>query len=141
MEDPYQDMSVTYSKYAQIRANDTFVATGIQLPKAYVDAASEKLLEAALERLEAIDHPKQTYIPKIDELWAARDYDKKHTTSSDKSLYTNIYPGMSFSFEDADVLGAGVTMTRVIDSLTIKEDGKKLLSAVEYAEQLRQELP
>lgn len=120
---PYQDTSQDYSTYAQIRPNDKFVVTGTQMSSSLVNAASEKLLEAALEALEDMDHPKETYIPKIDEIEAARERDTK---SAGTSLYDTIHAGLRLKFKDtADGADSehAVVVTQYIDTLTIKENG------------------
>ena len=120
---PYQD-TVDGSDYAQISPFDYLNVTGVQLPKSYVDAAAEVLLEEALKALGRMDHPKMVYVPRIDEIFAARDRD---SGQPGESFYDKIRPGMQLRFADADLFGedggSPIVMTRFIDQLTIKENG------------------
>ncbi len=116
---PYKEHG-NAADYAQIKQGDKFVVTGMQLPKSYVDAAAQKLLGVALERLGEVDSPKITYIPKIDEIFAARDNDDNDTDS----LYSKIRAGMKLSFRDT-TSGKSTpdVITQYIDNVTIKENG------------------
>ena len=126
---PYQDKATAndMSSYAQVVANDTFVVTGIQLPQSFVDSAAIKLLTAALERLAKIDHPKVNYIPKISEIFAAKDREENEANS----LYRKIRAGMMLTFKDTttenkDPQTGNIvheTITQRIDTITIKENG------------------
>ena len=104
------------SKYAQVLNGNTFVVTGIQMPDGYIESASEKLLIAACGYIDKRDHMRYTYIPKIDELFMQRDYDKR----GNASYYSTICAGMKMEFEDTDL---GIWHTPYIDQLTIKENG------------------
>lgn len=104
------------SKYAQVLNGNTFVVTGIQMPDSYIESASEKLLIAACGYIDKRDHMRYTYVPKIDELFMQRDYDKR----GDASYYSTICAGMKMEFEDTDL---GIWHTPYIDQLTIKENG------------------
>ena len=95
---------------------DHFVVAGINMQKAYVDAAAKKLLIAACGWLDKHDHMRYTYLPKIDEIFMQRDHDER----GDASYYANINAGMRLEFEDSDL---GIHHSPYIDQLTIKENG------------------
>ena len=63
---PYRDF--------QINAGDHFVLVGIEMPKEYVEAASVKLLWAAIRWLLANDYTRYTYQPKVDEIFMAKQH-------------------------------------------------------------------
>lgn len=111
---PYHDSYV--SGYCQIRVGDTFVVTGIQMPKEYIDAAAEKLFIAACGYLDKRDHVRYTYLPKIDEIFMQREHDEHGTDS----YHDRIRAGMKIEFEDSDL---GIWQTPFIDNLTVKENG------------------
>ena len=104
----------------QIAANDTFIVTGIPMPDEYIEAAAEKLLLASCGYLDRRDHMRYTYIPKIDEVYMARQHDAAEDGDDDYSLHDTIRAGMQLEFEDTDL---GIWTTPFIDVLTIKEDG------------------
>lgn len=109
---PYSDM--------QINAGDHYVLTGIELPDAYIEAASKKLLKYALAYLDANDYTRYVYQPKVDELFMARQHDKAKadTTGATKSLHDTLKAGDLMHFTDTDL---GIDATIVIDKLIIKE--------------------
>lgn len=115
---PYKDF--------QINEGDEFSLTGIEMPKEYVDWASEKLLRYAIAWLVENDHTRYTYSPKVDEIFMARQHDEAMAdkTGTLKSLHDTLKEGDLMQFEDADlgIGSAGVT----IDRLTIKEEEGKI---------------
>ena len=116
---PYKDF--------QIKAGDHFVLTGIEMPKAYVDAASEKLLEYAIKWLLANDYTRYTYQPKVDEIFMARQHDAAMAdkTGATKSLHDTLKEGDLMLFEDDDL---GIDGAVTISHLTIKEEDGKIPS-------------
>lgn len=109
---PYSDM--------QIAAGDHYVLTGLELPDAYIEAASKKLLKYALAYLDANDYTRYVYQPKVDELYMARQHDAAmaDTTGATKSLHDTLKAGDLMHFVDTDL---GIDATIVIDKLSIKE--------------------
>lgn len=112
---PYFDNATSH--YCQILAGDTFVVTGIQMPASYIEAASRKLLIAACGYLDKRDHMRYTYLPKVDEIYMARQHDSSEPGTS---YHDTFRAGMRLSFEDEDL---GISHAPFIDQLTIKEDG------------------
>lgn len=110
---PYKDF--------QINAGDHFVLTGIEMPKQYVEAASEKLLQYAITWLLANDHTRKTYSPKVDEIFMARQHDEAmaDTTNATRSLHDTLKEGDMMRIYDEDL---GIDADVTIDSLTIKEE-------------------
>jgi len=129
---PYFDNDTSW--YCQVLSDDTFVVTGIQMPKEYVDAASEKMLIAACGYLDKRDHMRYTYLPKIDENYMQRqdDYIKSGDTGQEQiygtvSYHDTLRPGVKLQFLDADLgierYESASTTAPFIDSITIKENG------------------
>ena len=112
---PYFDNDISH--YCQILTGDTFVVTGIQMPASYIEAASRKLLIAACGYLDRRDHMRYTYLPKVDEIYMARQHDSAEPGTS---YHDTFRAGMRLSFEDEDL---GISHAPFIDQLTIKEDG------------------
>lgn len=111
-----------------IRGGDEYVLLGIELPKEYVENASRRALLAGLEVLAEHDHPKSTYIPRIDEIEMERERDT-HANIAD-SLYWNLRAGQMFTFNDTDL---GITVSREIATLTIKENGNNGIPTYEVS--------
>lgn len=109
----------------QIRKGDHFVLTGIEMPDAYIEAASEKLLMYAIKWLLANSKTRYTYQPKVDELFMARQHDAAmaDSTGATKSLHDILKEGDLMQFEDAD-LGIGGMIA--ISHLTIREEDGKI---------------
>lgn len=97
-----------------IKAGDRFVIINIEMPDVYIDAASQRLLEAATDFLADYDKPHFTYTPKIDNIMLAREHEQNGTSS----VYYNIYAGEKFHFSDTDL---SIEKNLFIDRLTIKE--------------------
>lgn len=111
---------VTASEPYQVRAGDKYVLTGIKMTDAYVEAASVRLLEAALTFLEANDYTRFTYLPKVDEIFMARDQFNDNDNERRRSLHDALKAGMLMLFKDEDLRIDGSVY---IDTLTIREDG------------------
>ena len=111
---------------------DTFVVTGVPMPKSLVDAASERLLIAACGWLDKRDHVRYTYVPRVDEIYMARQDDAVEggndiAAYGTVSLHDTLKAGMQMQFLDSDLgieryNGNGRTAP-FIDTLTIKENG------------------
>ena len=110
-----------YSDF-QIHTGDKFVLTGIDLPDSYVEAASIRLFDAAMNALRANHEPRVTYQPRIDHLFMARQNDEARNSGGRiRSLHDTLKAGDMFVFQDTDLnINAAVT----IDVLTIKENGE-----------------
>lgn len=114
---PYNDF--------QIKKGDHFVLSGIKLPDAYVEAASEKLLKYCIAYLDRNDYTRYVYQPKVDEIFMARQHDKAMAdpTGLTKSLYLTLKEGDIMLFKDDDL---GIDAEITIDQLTIKEEDGKI---------------
>ena len=114
---PYNDF--------QIKKGDHFVLTGIELPDAYVEAASEKLLKYCIAYLDKNDYTRYVYQPKVDEIFMARQHDAAmaDSTGLTKSLYMSLKEGDIMLFKDEDL---GIDAEITIDQLTIKEENGKI---------------
>ena len=114
---PYKDF--------QISAGDHYVLTGIDMPDEYIEAASEKLLQYAIMWLLANDHTRRSYVPKIDEIFMARQHDIAiaDKTGTLKSLHDTLKEGDIMQFEDEDL---GIKGQVVINNLSIKEEDGKI---------------
>ena len=114
---PYNDF--------QIKKGDHFVLTGIELPDAYVEAASEKLLRYCIAYLDKNDYTRYVFQPKVDEIFMARQHDKAmaDTSGLTKSLYMTLKEGDIMLFNDDDL---GIDAEITIDQLTIKEEDGKI---------------
>ena len=114
---PYNDF--------QIKKGDHFVLSGIELPDAYVEAASEKLLKYCIAYLDKNDYTRYVYQPKVDEIFMARQHDTAMADASGltKSLYLTLKEGDIMLFKDDDL---GIDGEVTIDQLTIKEEDGKI---------------
>ena len=114
---PYNDF--------QIKNGDHFVLSGIKLPDAYVEAASEKLLKYCIAYLDRNDYTRYVYQPKVDEIFMARQHDMAMADASGltKSLYLTLKEGDIMLFKDDDL---GIDAEITIDQLTIKEEDGKI---------------
>lgn len=114
---PYKDF--------QINKGDHFVLTGIELPDAFVEAASEKLLKYCIAYLDKNDYTRYVYQPKVDEIFMARQHDEAMSdpTGLTKSLYMTLKEGDIMLFKDEDL---GIDAEITIDQLTIKEEDGKI---------------
>ena len=109
----------------QIKKGDHFVLSGIELPDAYVEAASEKLLRYCIAYLDKNDYTRYVYQPKVDEIFMARQHDTAMADASGltKSLYLTLKEGDIMLFKDDDL---GIDAEITIDQLTIKEEDGKI---------------
>ena len=114
---PYYDNDVSH--YCQILEDDTFVVTGLQMPASYVKAASERQLLASCDVLDKIDRQKETWVPKVDEIFMANQHDDAKANGG-TSLHDTLMAGMCIHVEDEDL---ELNLTTYIDNLTIKENG------------------
>ena len=109
------------SRYSQVLSGDTFVVTGLQMPSSYVEAAAAQLLIKSCRVLDNIDEPKITYLPKVDEIFMARQDDEaKASNGTITSLHDTLMAGMCIHVEDEDL---EMDLTTYIDNITIKENG------------------
>lgn len=120
--EPYQIRGGDVSGYS----GDKFVLTGIDMPDAYIEASSEKLLESALEFLEKNDYTRYTYAPKVDEVYMANQHRvalaSVGTNNVIASLHDTLQEGDLMLFEDMDLNLLGNVY---IDQLNIKEYGNE----------------
>ena len=118
------DLYFPYNDF-QIKKGDHFVLTGIELPDAYVEAASEKLLKYCIAYLDKNDYTRYVYQPKVDEIFMARQHDAAmaDSTGLTKSLYMSLKEGDIMLFKDDDL---GIDAEITIDQLTIKEEDGKI---------------
>ena len=114
---PYYENNISW--YCQVLSGDNFIVTGLQMPASYVEASAAKLLLSSCRVLDNIDHPKQTYIPKVDEIFMARQHDKAMSEGT-ASLHDTLMAGMCIHVKDDDI---PLNLTTYIDILTIKENG------------------
>lgn len=96
---------------------DHMIVTGIPLPDSYVEAAAVKMLIAACGYLDKRDHMRYTYLPKIDEIFMARQHE---SADAGTSYHDILRSGMQLEFEDTDL---GIWRSPFIDSITINEKG------------------
>ena len=70
-----------YNPYL-IKAGDKFVLTNIEMPKAYIDAASQRLLAAAQAYIAKYSAPQWVYAIKMDDIWMQRQRDNSVSEAS-----------------------------------------------------------
>lgn len=107
---PYDDYNLT--------SGDKFVLLQIEMPELYVDAAAQRLEDAAEAYLATIDHSIYTIEPKIDNIKAKRHDDEVESAGDGVKVYDTIYEGMLMQIEDEDL---DIDDAIFIDRLTIKE--------------------
>lgn len=101
-----------------VYAGDHFVLTDILIQDTnYIQAASVELFRKSCIWLAANDYTRFTYLPKIDEIFMARDKDTAY-----RAEYDTIKAGKAMDFEDEDLQISG---SLYIDQLTIKENGNQ----------------
>jgi len=106
----------------QVRANDKYVFIGIPMTDTYINTASKKLLEKTLQYLQANDYVRYTFLPKVDEIWMAREHEENAGTEPHvKSTYETIKEGDLLHFKDTDLELEDAMV--FIDTLNIKENG------------------
>lgn len=102
----------------QIRGGDHFVLTGIDLADTtYVEAASIRVLKKAISWLQNNDYMRYTYMPKVDEIFMARERDEA-VRNGQTPLHDILKGGMLIHFQDTDL---DIDSSIFIDSITIKE--------------------
>lgn len=119
VKDESLDLWFPYNDF-QIHSGDHYVLVGIDMPDAYVTAASERLFYASLTALQENHAPRFTYQPRIDEVWMQRQHDRHLVTPAITSLHDTLKSGDIFSFADTDM---AIDANIIIDVLTIKENG------------------
>ena len=119
---PYNYYNTNNMRLYQINVGDHYVVTGIPLPDEYVRNTAKRMLIAACGYLDKRDHVRYTYLPKIDEIYMARQHD---VAEPGTSYHDTLHAGMQFQFEDANDLGINRvgSASPYIDVLTIKENG------------------
>lgn len=102
----------------QIREGDHFVLTGIDLADTtYVEAASIRALKKAISWLLNNDYMRYTYMPKVDEIFMARERDNA-VSNNQTPLHDILKGGMLIHFQDTDL---DIDSSIFIDNITIKE--------------------
>lgn len=121
---PYAHGTAGASLPYQLRTDDKYVLTGIEMTDTYVNAAAVKLLEEALTFLEKNDYTRYTYSPKVDEIFMARQHDGFSSgdtaTYGTRSYHDTLKEGDMMVFADEDLNISGSVF---IDVLRIKEYG------------------
>lgn len=92
-----------------LSSGDEFVFLGITMPKAYIEAAEERLLARANEYLDKYSKTNFGYNIGLDEIFAARD----------SSIYESLYEGKKLRVLDSDL---GINEEMIIQNLTITEE-------------------
>ena len=98
-----------------IKAGDTFVLIGIQLPEEYIVSAENRVLSAGLKYLSKFDHTKNTYTPELDNIFL----------NTNTSIRNEMRIGSMFMFTDNEINGTdannqGIIVSLPISQLTIK---------------------
>lgn len=130
-ERAYDSVLKMYFPYSdfQIHTGDKFVLTGIDLPDSYIEAASVKLFDAAMDALRKNHLSRVTYQPKIDHIWMAHQHDTAMASGGAiESLHDTLKAGDYFSFADEDL---NIDASIIIDILTIKEHAESGLATYE----------
>lgn len=117
---PYCDFQIHGSSEVGREHGDNYVLTGIDMPDAYIAAASVKLLQVSIEALKKNHAPRYTYQPRIDELWMQRQHDTAISSQGVVSLHDTLKAGDIFAFADTDL---NIDANVIIDVLTIRENG------------------
>ena len=113
-DEPYQIRGGNIENYD----GDHFVLTEIDISDTtYVGAASVRLLKKAINLLLENDYMRYTYLPKIDEIFMARERDDAEANSR-TSLHDWLKGGMLMHFQDTDL---DFDNSVFIDHITIKE--------------------
>lgn len=106
----------------QIRVGDHFVLLDIDISDSnYIWAASVKMLRKSIYWLINNNYTRFTYLPKIDEIFMARQHERAQQNPSTLiSLHDTLKAGMLMQFNDEDL---DVDGNVFIDNITIKENG------------------
>ena len=94
----------------QVSVNDQFVLVGIAMDDIYIKAAEQRLLTAAKDYLSSNDKSKYTYLPKIDNVFMARN----------PEIASTLKEGNVLDFKDVDL---DIDASVIIQSLIITEGG------------------
>ena len=123
---PYKMENATLDGPYQLRKGDHFVLTGIDINHtSYIRIASIKLLQKSILWLLNNDYTRYTYIPKIDNIFFARQHDESVVSNGlIASLHDSLRAGMLFRFSDEDI---DIDGHIYIDQLTIKEYGDETI--------------
>lgn len=105
-----------YKNY-NIKSGDKFVLLDISMPDVYIKAHSQRLLSSAKTWLAKNDYIRYSYIPKVDNIYMARQHDDA-VANNQTSIHDTIKEGDLMLFEDDDL---GISGSIIIDSLSIKE--------------------
>lgn len=119
------DLYFPYKDY-QIKSGDKFVLINIEMPDVYVQAASQRLLTAAKWYLGNNDYVRYSYVPRIDNIFLAREHDEA-VKNGEESIHDTIKEGDLMLFHDTDL---GIEGSVIIDSLSIRE-GESLIPEYE----------
>lgn len=111
------DLYFPYSSY-QIKGGDKFVLLNIEMPDAYIKAASQRLLNAATAYLAKNDYVRYSYTLSVDNIFMARQHDEA-VKGGLISIHDIIKEGDLMLFEDEDL---GIEGSITIASLNIKEN-------------------
>ena len=118
-DNPYQIRGADISGYD----GDKFVLVNIDFPDSYIEDASVRLLEYALDFLADNCYTRFSYTPKVDDIFMQQQHDMA-IASSTPSLHDTLREGNLLNFEDGDL---GIEGNVYIDSLHIKEYGNEQL--------------
>lgn len=130
-ERAYDSVLKMYFPYSdfEVHTGDKFVLTGIDLPDSYIEAASVRLFDAAMDALRKNHLARVTYQPKIDHIWMAHQHDTAMASGGAiESLHDTLKAGDYFSFADEDL---NIDASIIIDILTIKEHADSGLATYE----------
>ena len=94
-----------------IKAGDTFVLIGIQLPEEYIVSAENRVLSAGLKYLSKFDHTKNTYTPELDNIFL----------NTNTSIRNEMRIGSMFMFTDNEINGTDANNQNIIVSLPISQ--------------------
>ena len=120
-DEPYQIRGKNVSEDGH---GDHYVLSGIDIKEtSYIWSASMEVLRKSITWLLNNDYTRFTYLPKIDDIYMARQNDEAIAShGAINSMHDTLKSGMLMWFEDEDLDFDG---TIFIDTLTIKEDGNK----------------
>lgn len=121
-----------------VKHADRFIIVNIDLPRLYVDAASQLLKSSAEEYLAKNVKSKKTYVPTLDPVYIAKDRERCIEAGDEtKSLHYALKEGNILRFKDEDLgVENGDNVMLFIDTITIKEGQK---AVPEYSITLKEE--
>lgn len=100
-----------------VKHSDTFVITGIFMPRVYVDAAAQKLKQYAEEYVRFNKRPRYTFTPKLNNVYLAKHTDVAASLVAGSRFY---FDAQELSVPDLIVKGKDYS-SLIIDSITIKD--------------------